>query len=60
MTAASVLTSIGLIRLLYLAFDYLSWFFVIVYLLPLFTVGLHRVVKGSERPPIGRAAPSRT
>ncbi|MGH8248910.1 MAG: YkvI family membrane protein, partial [Gammaproteobacteria bacterium] len=43
MAAASLLSKLGLIALMLLAFNFLGWFFLIVFLGPLFTVGLYRL-----------------
>lgn len=46
MIAAMLLAKIGLVGLLNLVFNTLSWFFLVIFLGPLFTVGLYNVVKG--------------
>jgi len=51
MTAATLLAKIGLVGLLNLVFNTLAWFFLVIFLGPLFTVGLYHVVKG-QRPSV--------
>lgn len=43
MAAASLLSKLGLIALMLLAFNYMGWFFLVVFLGPLFSVGLYRL-----------------
>jgi uncharacterized membrane protein YkvI len=48
MTVAALLTSLGLAALMNVAFAYLGWFFVVVFLLPLFTIGLAQVLRAAS------------
>ncbi|MBI1733336.1 MAG: hypothetical protein HYR49_11305 [Gammaproteobacteria bacterium] len=44
MTAALLLTKIGLVGLLNLVYGTLAWFFMVIFIGPLFTVGVYRIV----------------
>lgn len=52
MTAASLLARIGLVGLLNLVFNTLAWFFLVIFLGPLFTVGLYHVMTGRQPAPL--------
>ena len=51
MLAATLLAKIGLVGLLNLVFNTLAWFFVVIFLGPLFTVGIYQVLKGVKSVP---------
>lgn len=52
MLAATLLAKIGLVGLLNLVFNTLAWFFIVIFLGPLFTVGMYQVVKGARSSPV--------
>ncbi len=51
MVAATLLAKIGLVELLNLVFNTLSWFFIVIFLGPLFTVGIYHVARGARSGP---------
>jgi len=48
MVIASLLTKIGLVALIMIAAQSFAWFFLLVFLVPLLTVGLYRIVKTGQ------------
>lgn len=53
MIAASLLAKIGLVGLMMLAFHFMGWFFLVIFLGPLFSIGLYKL-RRAGRPPGAR------
>ncbi|MNC98503.1 hypothetical protein D3C83_164850 [compost metagenome] len=49
MIIASLLTKIGLVSLIMVAANSFAWFFLVVFLVPLLTVGVYRLVKTGQQ-----------
>ena len=45
MVIASLLAKIGLVKLIMIAAQTYAWFFLLMFLVPLLTVGIYRIVK---------------
>jgi uncharacterized membrane protein YkvI len=50
MAAALALTRIGLVGLLDLVYGTLAWVFIVIFIAPLFTVGIYRILKHPAKP----------
>jgi uncharacterized membrane protein YkvI len=48
MVIASLLTKIGLVKLIMIAAQSFAWFFLLAFLLPLVTVGIYQIIKAKE------------
>jgi len=48
MIIASILSKIGLVKLIMISMEIFAWCFLLMFLVPLFTVGLYRIVKSTE------------
>ena len=45
MVIASLLAKIGLVKLIMIAAQTYAWFFLVMFMVPLLTVGIYRIVK---------------